>query len=166
MNARSKKQWLNDKIGYLIKQESDNKGAPVFSVPHLYRTAQYVPSVRGTFTRHASAERQRLCVVPVEIHASSAEDAYGMLFDLMCNVVGNGGEFSLYIPKEGQPIDVIDLEKTYAEIKNNDPEHVHGSPKLIDFSIIYNVAPLISSEKVALAVGSLEGRHAHFLLEK
>jgi hypothetical protein len=47
-------------------------------------------------------------------------------------------------------------------VHHEDPEHDHGSPRLIDF-LIHQTFPM--GRQIAFERGSLDGPHSHFLID-
>jgi hypothetical protein len=73
------------------------------------------------------------------------------------------GGIEEYRPKNGQnPDDVIKIGEPMVVVRHDDPEHRHGSPRLVDF-LVHEIFPVPGG--IIFEKGSLRGMHSHFLID-
>jgi hypothetical protein len=167
---REKQAWLKSHFANVACETADDGGV-IARVPLLYKVDLYQPRESSPFA-HFHTGRHRFILTPVEVRGLDANDGLSALFDEIVmnpdNWAIHGGAFDLYLPKAGQnPAEVIKTGEPMTVVRHDDPEHEHGSPRLIDFAII-QLQPMSrqpTSREILFEKGTLDGMHSHFLIK-
>jgi hypothetical protein len=167
---REKRAWLRSHFADVACETAEGGGV-VARVPLLFKVQYYEPRERTPFTTFHTG-RHRFVLTPVEAKGADTEDGLSALFDEIVmnpdNWAISGGGLDLYLPKPGQnPAEVIKVGEPMTVVRHDDPEHKHGSPRLVDFAII-ELQPMSrrpTSRDIIFEKGSLDGMHSHFLIK-
>lgn len=156
---KMKENWLRENFMQAVTIKPE-EGGVIAAVPLLYKAEYYRPRDRSELTRFHTG-RDRFILRPIEAHGTDTEDGISALFEEIVMYGFDG--INQYLPKRGQnPAEVIKVDEPMECVHQDDPEHDHSSPRLVDFLIHQPFA--FGPREIIFQRGSLDGPHSHFLI--
>lgn len=157
LSVLPKRAWLKCHFGKVsIAEQPDGV---VARVPLLYKCERFRPSRKNESNRDTSG-RDRYVITPIEVKEKNKNESIAALFHAILEAADKHQGIDIYCPKPGQSPDVIKADTPYEVVQNYHPEHIHGSPRLIDF-----VTVNILRGGALVIKGSFIDNHCHFLID-